>query len=85
MKCQLTQLNSTVIKTEDGEHCSTNFGVNNCAHVKFRKGTDIGPALVGLENDLCQVPHWGYLLNGNLTVTYGDGSNDDIKTGDLFY
>ena len=25
-------------------------------------GTDIAPLLKGLENDLCQSPHWGYLI-----------------------
>jgi hypothetical protein len=27
-------------------------------------GTDYSPVLVGLKDDLCQVPHWGYLEKG---------------------
>ena len=27
-------------------------------------GTDIAPLLKGLEGDLCQSPHWGYVLQG---------------------
>ena len=48
-------------------------------------GADIAPLLKGLEGDLCQSPHWGYLLQGELTVTYADNSEEVIKGGDLFY
>ncbi|MCX6599421.1 MAG: cupin domain-containing protein [Acidobacteria bacterium] len=48
-------------------------------------GTDIAPLLKGLENDLCQSPHWGYLIEGEVTVTYHDGAVDAVHGGDLFY
>lgn len=48
-------------------------------------GADIAPLLKGLEGDLCQAPHWGYLLEGELTVTYANGLEEMIKGGDLFY
>ena len=28
--------------------------------------------LKGSEGDLCQSPHWGYLIEGEITVTYSD-------------
>ena len=48
-------------------------------------GTDITPLLKGLENDLCQSPHWGYLIEGVVTVTYQDGKSEVVTGGDLFY
>jgi hypothetical protein len=48
-------------------------------------GADISPLLKGLEGDLCQAPHWGHLLQGELTVTYADGTDETIRSGDLFY
>ncbi len=48
-------------------------------------GADIAPLLKGLEGDLCQSPHWGYLLQGELTVTYADNSEEVVNGGDLFY
>lgn len=48
-------------------------------------GVDIAPLLKGLESDLCQSPHWGYVIEGTLTVTYTDGSQETVKGNDLFY
>lgn len=48
-------------------------------------GTDLAPLLKGLEGDLCQSPHWGYMIQGRLTVTYRDGSRESVGGGDLFY
>lgn len=48
-------------------------------------GTDIAPLLVGLEGDSCQAPHWGHLLNGEVVVTYSDGTAETCVAGDLFH
>ena len=32
-------------------------------------GVDTTPLFEGLEGDLCQCPHWGYVLGGRLTTT----------------
>jgi hypothetical protein len=48
-------------------------------------GTDISPLLEGLEGDACQAPHWGYMLAGDVVVTYSDGSEERCATGDLFH
>jgi hypothetical protein len=48
-------------------------------------GTDLAPLLEGLEHDLCQSVHWGYVMDGDLTVTYTDGSTERCRTGDVFY
>ena len=48
-------------------------------------GTDIAPLLKGLENDACQSPHWGYLIEGEVIVSYTDGTEETVLGGDLFY
>jgi hypothetical protein len=48
-------------------------------------GTDIAPLLRGLEDDACQARHWGYLLSGELVVTYTDGKVETCRERDLFY
>lgn len=69
----------------------TNFGdAGGCGkmggeYFSLAEGTDITPLLHGLKDNLCQSPHWGYLLEGKLVVTYSDGSADTVTSGDLFY
>lgn len=36
-------------------------------------GVDMAPLLEGLNDDSCHAPHWGYVLSGQVIVTYGDG------------
>lgn len=49
------------------------------------QGTDIAPLLQGLTDDLCQAPHWGYLIEGEIIVTYKDGSHESVGAGDMFF
>ena len=48
-------------------------------------GTDLAELLHGLEGDLCQCPHWGYVLEGSITATYTNGEEESVSKGDLFY
>ena len=48
-------------------------------------GTDLAPLLRGLEGDLCQAEHWGYLLAGAVVVTYADGSTENCLEDEVFY
>ncbi|MEZ5276966.1 MAG: hypothetical protein R3F07_11350 [Opitutaceae bacterium] len=54
-------------------------------YFSLKMGTDIAPLLKGLESDLCQSPHWGYMITGEVTVSYGDKSEETVVGGDLFY
>jgi hypothetical protein len=52
--------------------------------IRLKKGTDLGPALVGLPDDLCPCPHWGYMLSGRLKMRTKQG--DEIyEAGSAFY
>jgi hypothetical protein len=48
-------------------------------------GTDYGPLLKGLPDDLCQCPHWGYVISGSLEARYADGTEEHIEAGNAFY
>ena len=41
--------------------------------------------LKGLEGDLCQCPHWGYIIEGKVTVGFADGHSEIASESDLFY
>ena len=61
------------------------YGTMAAEYFSLQKGTDIAPLLQGLESDMCQSPHWGYMLAGAVTVTYTSGAEETVSTGDLFY
>lgn len=64
---------------------TTGYGMISGEYFSLGAGTDISPLLQGLEGDLCQSPHWGYVLQGELVVTFADGTHEAINGGDLFY
>jgi hypothetical protein len=49
---------------------ATGYGTMGGEYFSFTAGTDITPLLEGLEGNLCQTPHWGYIIEGGLTVTF---------------
>jgi hypothetical protein len=48
-------------------------------------GNDIAPILKGLKGDACQAPYWGYMISGDVIVTYTDGKVETCKENNLFY
>lgn len=61
------------------------YGTISGEYFSLAAGADITPLLAGLEGDLCQAPHWGYLLEGQVTTTYADGTEETVTGGELFY
>jgi len=64
---------------------ATGYGKIGGEYFSLAAGTDIAPLLQGLEDDLCQSPHWGYVIEGKLTVDFADGHNEIVVASDLFY
>lgn len=64
---------------------ATGYGSLSGEYFSLGAGTDIAPLLQGLKDDLCQAPHWGYLIQGQLAVTYTDGKQETVRGGDMFY
>lgn len=48
-------------------------------------GVDTTPLFQGLEGNLCQCPHWGFVVRGQVTTTDANGVRETVKTNDLFY
>ena len=48
-------------------------------------GVDTTPLFKGLEGDLCQCPHWGFVLRGQITTTDANGRRETVHANDLFY
>lgn len=48
-------------------------------------GVDTTPLFQGLEGNLCQCPHWGFVVRGRLTTTDATGVSETVNANDLFY
>lgn len=61
------------------------FGTISGEYFTLSEGVDTTPLFEGLEGDLCQCPHWGFVLRGRLTTTDAVGVQETVTTSDLFY
>jgi hypothetical protein len=60
-------------------------GTLGAEYFSLGAGTDLVPLLAGLTDDACHSAHWGYVIAGDLTVSYTDGSTEQCVTGDVFH
>ncbi len=54
------------------------------ASVRLPEGADLRPLLEGLPEDLCQCPHWGYVLAGKVAMHTKTGT-EIYAAGQAFY
>ena len=52
---------------------------------RYTADADPAPLFVGLPDDRCQCPHWGYVVRGRVMFTYVDGHAETYETGDAYY
>jgi hypothetical protein len=64
---------------------ATGYGTIGGEYFSLATGTDIAPLLEGLHDDACHAPHWGFLIAGQVVVTFTDGTEETCSRGDLFY
>lgn len=70
-------------KTDFGN--ATGLGKISGEYFSLSAGVDTTPLFIGLEGNLCQSPHWGYLISGQLTTTDSQGIKEIVNANDLFY
>lgn len=70
-------------KTDFGD--ATGFGKISAEFFSLSAGVDTTPLFMGLEGNLCQCPHWGYVLKGKLTTTDVEGIKETVNATELFY
>jgi hypothetical protein len=50
----------------------------------FHQNIDGTPLMKGLPDDMCQCPHWGYVLRGKVVFRYAD-RDETYEEGDAFF
>jgi hypothetical protein len=61
------------------------FETISAEYFTLSAGVDTTPLFEGLEGDLCQCPHWGFVVSGQLATTDSNGVSETVKADDLFY
>lgn len=61
------------------------WGEQLLRHIELPAGVDFTPLFKGLPGDMCQCPHWGYVVAGSITIRYADGSEEVTSAGDAYY
>ena len=60
-------------------------GAIGAEYFSLAEGTDLAPLIEGLDGDVCHSAHWGYVIAGDVVVTYHDGTDERCVTGDVFH
>ena len=74
-----------VIRQRTGFGDASGYDTFSGEYISLAAGADTTPLFVGLEGDLCQCPHWGFLLSGQITTTDAEGLEETVQANDLFY
>ena len=70
-------------RTEFGD--VSGFRMISGEYFTLSAGVDTTPLFQGLEGNLCQSPHWGFVLRGQITTTDAKGARETVNANDLFY
>ncbi len=61
------------------------WGDLSVRNIDLPAGADLRPLLAGLPDDRCACAHWGYVMEGSITLRYADGTEETTRAGDLYY
>lgn len=70
-------------QTEFGD--ASGLGQISGEYFTLSAGVDTTPLFQGLDGNMCQCPHWGFVLCGQLTTTDAGGAEETVNANDLFY
>ena len=79
------EIPGAVIRQQTGFGDVSGFGTLSGEYFTLSAGVDTTPLFQGLEGDLCQCPHWGFVLRGQLTTIDASGARETVRANDLFY
>ena len=79
------EIPGAVIRQQTNFGDATGLGKISGEYFSLAAGVDTTPLFMGLEGNMCQCPHWGFLLSGQLTTTDANGIQETVNEKDLFY
>src|SRR5512145_2548210 len=79
------EIPGAVIRQQAGFGDVSGFTEISGEYFTLSAGVDTTSLFQGLEGDLCQCPHWGFVIRGQLTTTDAKGARETVTANDLFY
>ncbi len=79
------EIPGAVIRQQTDFGDASGLGKISGEYFSLAAGVDTTPLFQGLEGDLCQCPHWGFVVRGQLTTTDAAGKQEAVGANDLFY
>ena len=79
------QIPGAVIRQQKNFGSASGLGDISGEYFSLAAGVDTTPLFIGLDGDLCQCPHWGFVLRGQITTTDAKGLKETVNANDLFY
>ena len=79
------EIPGAVIRQQPGFGDASGFSMFSAEYFTLSAGVDTTPLFQGLDGNLCQCPHWGYVLRGQITTTDANGGRETVNANDLFY
>ena len=79
------QIPGAVIRQRTGFGNVSGFDKISGEYFTLSAGVDTTPLFQGLEGNLCQCPHWGFVIRGQITTTNASGTRETVNANDLFY
>ncbi len=70
---------------ETGFRITQGHGGMTIGYNELKGPLDVTPLFKGLPNDMCNSPHWGYVLEGSLKLVYAGGRKETVNAGEVFY
>lgn len=68
-----------------GFRVSPRHGGMTIGYNEIKGPLDFTPLLKGLPHNLCNSPHWGYVIDGSMKIIYADGKEETINAGEVYY
>ena len=79
------QIPGAVIRQRTEFGSAKGFDTISGEYFTLSAGVDTTPLFQGLQGNLCQCPHWGFVVRGQLTTTDATGVSETVQANDLFY
>ncbi len=79
------EIPGAVIRQRAGFGDASGFATISGEYFTLAQGVDTAPLFEGLDGDLCQCPHWGFVIEGQLTTTDAEGRQETVQANDLFH